>query len=92
MKSFLSTLFGRKVTFGKNISNFVNVVDSGKERKNNDIINGYITNVDFSERVIEIKSSVKKYGPDSLVVKFDDVVTISRMRDGRLRMWIKVED
>ena len=92
MKSFLKRLFSRTITFNVGISNFVNVVDTDKRKENNDIFSGTITEVNFNERYMVIDDKRSKHQEEVYTVHFDDIVTISRMKDGRLRMWIKVKE
>ena len=89
MKSFISKLFSRSVTFGNDMRNCVNVLKSVPETKQCiNLYTGFITSVNFNKRMVVIETGTEgiKHVP------FDKVVTISRMQDGRLRMWIKVED
>lgn len=92
MKSFFKRLFNRTITFNVGISNFVNVVDSDKRKENNEMFSGTITEVNFDERYMVIEDNRAKRQEEVHTVHFDDIVTISRMRDGRLRMWIKVKE
>jgi len=92
MKSFFKRLFSRTITFDEGINSFVNVVDSDKRKENNDIFSGTITEVNFDNREVLIENKFSLLYMGKMVVKFDDIVTISRMRDGRLRMWIKVKE
>lgn len=92
MKSFFNKLFGRTVTFGDSISNFVNVLNAdNREKKCNSLFDGLITRVDFTARKMVITEQISSEHKE-LVVDFKDIVTLSRMNDGRLRMWIKVEE
>lgn len=92
MKSFLSKLFGRTVSFEENISNFVNVVDANKRKGENNIFDGSIKCVDFDKRTMLIVSAKGMGTRQEYRVIFDNIVTISRMQDGRLRMWIRKEE
>lgn len=92
MKSFFNRLFRRTITFDAGINNHVNVVDTDKRKENNDLFSGVITEIDFDNREVAIENKFSLLYSGKMVVKFDKIVTISRMRDGRLRMWIKVED
>jgi hypothetical protein len=92
MKSFFKRLFSRTITFNVGISNFVNVVDSDKRKENNDIFSGTITEVNFDERYLVIEDKRANRQEDVRTIHLDDIVTISRMKDGRLRMWIKVKE
>ena len=92
MKSFFKRLFSRTITFNVGISNFVNVVNTAKRKENNDLFSGTITEVNFNERYMVIEDKRAKHQEEVHTVHFDDIVTISRMRDGRLRMWIKVKE
>jgi hypothetical protein len=92
MKSFFKRLFSRTITFNVGISNFVNVVDSDKRKENNDLFSGTITEVNFDERYLVIEDKRAKRQEEVHTVPFDDIVTIGRMKDGRLRMWIKVKE
>ena len=89
----LNRLFRRPFTFGNDISNFVNVMDSAKrDQRCDDLFCGMITSVDFNKReVVIVSNKTSEYEQGTHVVGFDSIVTISRMKDGRLRMWIKVE-
>lgn len=88
MKNFIKNLFRRSdskvVTFPNDIYNFVNVLDSDKSKKEDDLFSGLITKVDFENREVHVVGKTEAH-----VVPFDDIVTISRMKDYRLRMWIK---
>lgn len=79
MKLF-DKLFNRPFRFNKGVSTMVQVFDSSKSKHFDEILSGFISEVDFNNRVVII---------DHHVVSIDNIVTISRMRDGRLRMWIK---
>ena len=92
MKSFFNRLFRRTITFDAGINNHVNVVDTDKRKENNDLFSGVITEIDFDNREVVIENKFSLLYSGKMVVKFDKIVTVSRMRDGRLRMWIKVED
>ena len=92
MKSFFKRLFSRTITFNVGISNFVNVVDSDKRKENNEMYSGTITKVNFNERYLVIEDKRAKHQEEVHTVYFDDIVTISRMKDGRLRMWIKEKE
>jgi len=92
MKSFFNRLFRRTITFDAGINNHVNVVDTDKRKENNDLFSGVITEIDFDNREVVIENKFSLLYSGKMVVKFDKIVTISRMKDGRLRMWIKVED
>jgi hypothetical protein len=92
MESFFKGLFSRTITFNVGISNFVNVVDSDKRKENNDLFSGTITEVNFDERYMVIEDKRVKRQEEVHTIHIDDIVTISRMKDGRLRMWIKVKE
>ena len=90
MKNFFKNLFRRSesktITFPNDIYNFVNVLDSAlRDKKSNEQFSGLITKVDFENREVHVVGKTEAH-----VVPFDNIVTISRMRDDRLRMWIKV--
>lgn len=90
MKEFIKKLFRRSdnktITFPNDIYNFVNVLDSAlRDKKTNEQFSGLITKVDFENREVHVVGKTEAH-----VVPFDDIVTISRMKDNRLRMWIKV--
>lgn len=90
MKNFFKNLFRRSeskvITFPNDIYNFVNVLDSAlRDKKSNEQFSGLITKIDFENREVHVVGKTEAH-----VVPFDDIVTISRMRDNRLRMWIKV--
>ena len=93
MKKFFRKLLCRRIYFDTAVKNFVSVLDTYK-RNDDECFSGVITCVDFKERSLHIESSsCFKYGkPIVHTIPFDNIVTLSRMRDGRLRMWIKVED
>lgn len=92
MKSFLSKLFGRTVSFEENISNFVNVVDANKCKGSNELFDGSIHHVDFDNRTLLVVTPSCLGERQEYTIKFQDIVTISRMQDGRLRMWIRKEE
>lgn len=87
MKNLFEKLFRRRITFGNDIYNFVNVIDSDeRDKKNNDLFSGLIKSIDFERREVCVADKMATY-----TISFDNIVTISRMRDHRLRMWIKKE-
>lgn len=88
MKSFISKLFGRSVSFKENISNFVNVVDANKRKGENELFNGSIKHVDFDKRTITVITPLCMGEQKEYTIMFQNIVSISRMHDGRLRMWI----
>ena len=89
MKKLFYKLFRPPITFGCDISNFVSVLDSVKSNsKSDDLFAGFIKSVDFNKRTIVIVVRGEHAGGER-TVSFNDVVTIRRMKDGRLRMWIK---
>lgn len=81
-------LFSRKITFGDTIINFVSVLDSDKRGQNDDLFCGLIKVVDFNKREVVIKNS---FSNAEKTIPFDKIVTLSRMKDGRLRMWINTK-
>lgn len=97
MLSFIKNFLRRPVKFGEKLENFVNVIDTNHRngKKSGMLFNGYIKLVDFDNRELVIIESGRDVKPSDAaihVVKFENIVTISRMDDNRLRMWIKVED
>lgn len=92
MKSLFSKLFCRTITFGDSIRNFVCVLLSDdKDKKCKNFFDGLITKVDFTNRNMVITEQVTREHSE-LIVSFDNIVTINRMKDGRLRMWIKAQE
>ena len=89
MKKLFYKLFGRKIFFGYNTANFVNVVNSNK--KDDDVFSGVIKSVDFDKRLVFIEESMYITNGKNIIhcIPFGRIVTVGRMRDGRLRMWIK---
>ena len=91
MKKFFRRLFGRTIHFGDNIRNFVCVLNSNK-KNDDELYFGFISSVNFDKRELTISSTIEGVFPKKIVIPFDDIVTVSRMRDSRLRMWIKVKE
>lgn len=95
MLSVIKNYFRRPIVkFGTDISNFVSVLDSdSQDKKKDDICCGMISKIDFNKRILEIeaKSAFHKKSYTT-TIPFNKIVTISRMKDGRLRMWIKTEE
>lgn len=92
MKNFFKMLFSKKnkrvVNFKRTTLNIVQVFDTkeqGPKRKK--LYRGFIYEVDFDKRMLVLDEDCSLH-----YVPFDDIVTMSRMEDGRIRIWIKVED
>lgn len=90
MLTFISKLFRRPLTFVKNSGNFVNVLDTNQKNGTSEsLFNGFVMKVDFNKRLLYIELTDLSREGIMKVIPFDDVVTINRMKDGRIRMWIK---
>ena len=91
MKKFFRMLFSKNnqvINFNRTTKTIVQVFDSNDEGpRRKKLYHGFISEVDFTNRVISIDE-------DGYIHKmpFDCIVTMSRMEDGRIRIWIKVED
>ena len=94
MKKLFNWLFRRRLTYGRDIISHVTVLNSDKKADKDGLFSGLITVVDFGKRYLVITevAALSVKNPEVHIVSFDNIVTISRMRDGRLRMWIKVEE
>lgn len=91
MLSFFNKLFGRNVKLEAGINTFMSALNSDNKEKM--LFSGFITMVDFDRRRVEVLCNSKtKRQQYRRVIDFDKIVTISRMKDGRLRMWVSVED
>lgn len=94
MNKLLSILFHRVVHFGTDIRSYVRVTDSNKRnKKDDDLFCGTLDYVDFDNRTVvitELKELTLKRG-DVHIIPFDKIVTLSRMKDGRLRMWLNLD-
>ena len=92
MKKFFRMLFGikdnRVINFNRTTKTVVQVFDSkddGPKRKK--LYYGFVSGVDFDRRMLVIDEDAYMHE-----VSFDSIVTMSRMADGRIRIWINVED
>lgn len=93
MKSFFKRLFHRTVVIGGDTYNYVSVLNSQKKegKRSGEICHGLIKEVDFEQRKVYVLVTNRLTSVMS-VFAFDQIVTISRMDDGRLRMWVKVKE
>ena len=95
MKKLFSKLFGRTVNLKNGISTFVTVLESSENRRKNEILfHGFVSRIDFDDRIITIAEtdSYKDAVIGTRTLCIDKIVSMSRLMDGRLRMWIKKED
>lgn len=95
LKSFIKRAFRSEITFGNDIKNFVNVLNTDKHGpKSEELFHGFIKSIDFNNRTLTISEQIEYIQEEATthVVSFDRVISISRMQDGRLRMWIIKED
>jgi NADH dehydrogenase FAD-containing subunit len=94
MKSLFSKLFGKAITFTDSKKTFACVLDANKKSKENELFYGNVKSIDFDKRVVVI-TDVEDYTlaeRNVHTISFDRIVSINRMRDGRLRLWINTED
>lgn len=90
MKSLFKKLFKRTVEFEPTSYNYVCVLNSATKRE--PLRYGNIQSIDFDARKLTIGCKNDQWQKsEELEIGFDQIVTISRMKDGRLRLWIKVE-
>lgn len=74
-------------TFGQSNRTFVQIVNSKDRSK---ICSGYITSVNFKRDEIKVVlTDMHTFTADTF--RISEIQTISRMKDGRLRMWIERE-
>lgn len=92
MKKFFRMLFGKKsnqvINFERTTRTIVQVFDTNEEGpKRKKLFHGFISGVDFTNRMLSIDE-------DGYIHKmpFDCIVSMSRMEDERIRIWIKVEE
>lgn len=90
MRNIFSKLFNRTVTFRNDITNCVSVLDSkNRGPRSEELLCGFILYADFDKRVICIRTGATLTNKmEEHFISFDDIVTMSRMKDGRLRLWI----
>lgn len=90
MKNFFKKLFGSNqvINFKRTTKTVVQVFDSEDEGpKRRKLFCGFIYNVDFNTRLLHVDTD------DSIrEIKFDNIVSMSRMGDRRIRIWIKTKE
>ena len=86
MRKIFNKLFKRVVSFNEDYRSQVSVYDSTSKKP--ELFTGVINDIDFDGREIHVQEV--QYGKrlDIHTICFDTIVSISRMKDGRLRMWI----
>lgn len=88
MKNFFSKLFGKStqvINFKRTTRTVAQVLDSREKGPKRDMLySGFISEVDFGNRMLFIEDESRIYK-----VHFDMIVSMSRMNDGRIRIWIK---
>lgn len=92
MKKFFKMLFSKKnnrvINFERTTKNVVQVFnskDEGPRRKK--LYYGFISSVNFTDRCLVIDEDCYPH-----TLPFDNIVTMSRMDDGRIRIWINEEE
>lgn len=92
MKNFFKMLFSKKenqvINFKRTTKTIVQVFDSNDEGpKRKKLYHGFIAAVDFANRVLVLDEDAYIHK-----IHFDEIVSMSRMEDGRIRIWINEEE
>jgi len=91
MKNFLKMLFSKHnqvINFKRTTRTVVQVFDTNEQGpKRKKLFYGFISSVDFDNRILVIDEDGYMHR-----ISFDRIVTVSRMSDYRIRIWIKVEE
>lgn len=86
MRKIFNKLFKRVVSLNNDYRSQVSVYDSTSKKP--ELFTGVIYDIDFDDRKVRIQEVQFAKQLDIRTICFDDIISISRMKDGRLRMWI----